>query len=238
MVKRVFAIGLYLFMFSTSFPVYGQSEVKIDSSSFVEVRVPLDEGIQRYANDPNFKYLSTPDNPNSITNRILNFILTIILAIFGNPVGEFIFKAFFIAIIVGFIFALVNQLMDGELIYMFNKKSSKNGFKLGIEQQEFENTDYEQLFSQAIVQDDFHAATRYGYLIALKLLSQKKIISWGIEKTNIDYINELKEHPLKPDFETLTTFYEYVEYGDFEIDTYGFETFKSTFNRFKLNIHE
>ena len=238
MVKRVFALGLYLFMFSTVFPVYGQSEVKIDSSSFVEVRVPLDEGIQRYANDPNFKYLSTPDNPNSITNRILNFILTIILAIFGNPVGEFIFKAFFIAIIVGFIFALVNQLMDGELIYMFNKKSSKNGFKLGIEQQEFENTDYEQLFSQAIVQDDFHAATRYGYLIALKLLSQKKIISWGLEKTNIDYINELKEHPLKPDFETLTTFYEYVEYGDFEIDTYGFESFKSTFNRFKLNIHE
>ena len=64
-----------------------------------------------------------------------------------------------IAIIVGFVFALVNQLMGGELIYMFNKKSSKNGFKLGIEQQEFENTDYEQLFSQAIIQDDFHAAT-------------------------------------------------------------------------------
>ena len=32
--------------------VYGQSKVKIDSSSFVDVRVPLDENIQKYANDP------------------------------------------------------------------------------------------------------------------------------------------------------------------------------------------
>ena len=84
MIKRVFALGLCLFIFSSLFPVYGQSKVKIDSSSFVDVRVPLDENIQKYANDPDFKYISTPDNPNSITNRILNFLFTIILAIFEN----------------------------------------------------------------------------------------------------------------------------------------------------------
>lgn len=237
-IKRVFALGLYWLIFSTLFPVYGQSEVNIDSSSIIDVRIPLNETIQTYANDSNFEYISTPENPNSITNRILNFIIDIILAILRNPVGEFLFKVFLIAVIVGFVFALVNQLMGGELIYLFNKKTTEKGFKLDIEQQEFDNTDFEHLFSKAIVQNDFHAATRYGYLIALKLLSQKNIISWGLEKTNIDYILELKDHPLKPDFETLTMFYEYVEYGDFQIDTYRFETFRSTFNRFKATVHE
>ena len=238
MIRRVLTLGIVLAGLSTLHLAFGQDSIKIDTSSIVDVRLPLNENIQNYANHPDFKYTSTPDYPNSLIDRILNYIFQFLFRHLGNPIGGFIFKAFFIMVVVSLVFVLINQLMGGELIYIFKKKIVNEGFREGIEQEELEKTDYERLFKQAIVQDNFHAATRFGYLIVLKLLNRNELISWELQKTNLDYIKELKDHRLKPDFESLTTFYEFVEYGDFEIDTYQFETFKSTFNRFKANFNE
>jgi hypothetical protein len=239
MAKRVFALLIFIIgLFVIQPEAFAQDSIKVDTSSIVDVRQPSESVIEDYANNSDFEYSSAPDNPNSLRDRIFNFLIGLLLEIIGNPIGGFIFRAMLILAVASLVIVLINQLMGGELIYVFKKNNSKDGFSLGIEQEELESTDYDQLLKQAILDQDFHAATRFGYLIALKMLTQNEIISWGLQKTNLDYLKELKGHILRPDFEVLTTYYEFVEYGDFEIDKSQFETFQSTFDRFRSSINE
>ncbi len=238
MIKRVFALVFLFVGLAINNQVLGQESTNIDTSSVVDVRMPTKSTIEGYANDPDFEYTDSPDNPNSLRDRIINFLLNLIFRLIGDPIGGFIFRAMLILAVASLVIVLINQLMGGELIYVFKKNNSKDGFSLGIEQEELESTDYDQLLKQAILEQDFHAATRFGYLIALKRLTQNEIISWGLQKTNLDYLKELQGHFLRPDFEVLTTYYEFVEYGDFEIDKSQFEAFQSTFDRFISSVNE
>ncbi|MEI7487385.1 MAG: hypothetical protein WCJ72_08235 [Chryseobacterium sp.] len=52
----------------------------------------------------------------------------------------------------------------------------------------------------------------------LKKLSDKKSINWNPEKTNKDYVTELKVPNLKNEFSNLSYIFEYVWYGEFSID--------------------
>ncbi len=238
MPKRViiflfFVIGLFAIN-----PAIAQDSIRVDTSSSIDVRIPDMSIIEDYANNNDFQYTVTPGNPNSIRERIFNFLINLIARIINNPIGGFVFRAMLILAVASLVLVLINQLMGGELIYVFKKNNSKEGFQLGIEQEELDNTDYEALLKKAISDNDYHSATRFGYLIALKMLTQHDLITWGLEKTNLDYLKELQGRRVLPDFEVLTTYYEFVEYGDFEIDNIQFETFNATFDRFKSNINE
>lgn len=233
MIKSFTALILFLLCIVVSDFTIAQDTVRVDDSSELTIRIPDTTVIQSYADDPSLQYSGIPDNPNSLRDRILSFVLGLLFRFINNPIGEFIFYTMLILSVVGLVLALVNQLMGGELIYVFKKNIGEEGFSLGIAKEELENTNYDTLFNEAISSKDFHAATRFGYLIALKLLTKHELITWKIEKTNLDYFKELSDHRVQPEFKVLTNFYEFVEYGDFEIDELQFSTFQATFNRFK-----
>jgi len=237
MAKRALSLFIFTLGCLCISNAQAQNSTQIDTSSQVDVRLPSESTIEGYANDPDFQYLLVPENPNSLRERVLNYLFRFLSRLIGNPIGGFIFRAILIVAVVSLVFVLVNQLMGGELTNVF-RKNKEEGFSLGIAREELENTDYEQLIKQAIQTKNYQAATRFGYLVALKLLSQNELISWGLEKTNLDYLKELNGHPTHPDFRVLTTYYEFVEYGDFEIDNYQFETFNTTFKRFKIAVNE
>lgn len=216
---------------------FAQDSVRVDTSSIVDLRIPDESRIEVYTNDPSFQYSRAPENPNSLRDRLLNFLISILVRLIGNPVGEFIFKSILIIAVIGLVFVVINQLMGGELISIITKNKSGDGFSIDITGDELANTDFEKLLNDAIAKGDFHAATRYGYLISLRLLREKNLIQWADEKTNLDFLRELTGHPLNKPFRTLTTYYEYVEYGDFEIDSTRFKSFQSTLDEFKGAIN-
>ena len=78
--------------------------------------------------------------------------------------------------------------------------------------------DLSKLIQEAISKGNYKLAVRYYYLLLLKNLSEKELISWQQEKTNEDYIKELSNNKLNTDFEKLTYLYDYVWYGEFIID--------------------
>ncbi|WP_321538612.1 hypothetical protein [Flavobacterium piscinae] len=62
-------------------------------------------------------------------------------------------------------------------------------------------------------------------------MSYKNMIEWDIEKTNSDYLYELKEPLFKSDFEYVSYLYNYIWYGEFELDEPTFEKAKSAFEK-------
>lgn len=202
-------------------------------SSFIDARIPDVNTIENYNNDPDFIYSEALENPVSLFGRIIATIFRLFMAIVGNPVGNFIFKAILIISIVAVVFLLLNQLLDGNLTSVFSRKTADKPISFQISEEELEEMNLEELKEKALKNSDFHSATRYVYLMTLKLLNQKELIDWKIEKTNLDYERELEGHPINPLFNKLTSFYEFVEYGDFDIDSSGYTKVDSLFDKLK-----
>ena len=59
---------------------------------------------------------------------------------------------------------------------------------------------------------------------------------WQQQKTNTDYISEIETATLKTNFKAITKIYDYVWYGEFEIDEIKFESLKTAFHKLDKTI--
>ena len=87
------------------------------------------------------------------------------------------------------------------------------------------------MYFSSIKENNYRLATRYLYLKSLKSLANKKAIEWHFDKTNSDYINEIKDVKVKVLFKRVSYIYDYVWYGEFQIDETSFNKNKDDFNQ-------
>jgi hypothetical protein len=95
---------------------------------------------------------------------------------------------------------------------------------------------YEKAIQQAINAKDFSLATRLMYLQSLKLLSDKDLIAWHVNKTNWQYAYELKGEGLRDNFRNITYIFEYVQYGHMPISEKKFDVVQNAFKNFKMHV--
>jgi hypothetical protein len=70
----------------------------------------------------------------------------------------------------------------------------------------------------AVGKHNYRFAVRLLYLKCLKQLSDSGLIEWKIDKTNYDYIHEIKDIDRKTLFSLLTRQFEYVWYGELRLN--------------------
>lgn len=176
----------------------------------------------------------------SFWEKVMKKIAEIIESIFGETVltksGNFagVLIRLFAIIIVGFLlYFIIKYVMNKNGISLFGKKNRK----VDIRDEELHENIHEINFPESILKfeksGDFRSAVRYQFLFILKKLSDKKLIIWNPEKTNKDYVNELKAPHLKNNFYDLSYIFDYVWYGEFNIDEESYMKFKSQYQSFK-----
>lgn len=74
-----------------------------------------------------------------------------------------------------------------------------------------------QLAQQAAARGDYRLAVRYQHQYLLEQLAAKKLVLWLPQKTNAQYISEIKNAETRKDFSRITLQYEYVWFGQFPI---------------------
>lgn len=84
---------------------------------------------------------------------------------------------------------------------------------------------------------DYRMAIRLNYLQILQALAKKKMISWGIDKTNEKYIRELEEQVLKSRLTGLTVVFEKIWYGNREIGREDYEQLVKAFHTMLQDIN-
>lgn len=104
--------------------------------------------------------------------------------------------------------------------------------------EDIEQLDLPSLLRDAIAKKNYRMAIRINYLQALKELNDKKIIVWKNEKTNFDYIQEVKEYTLKNKLDHITYLYEYIWYGETFIDEALFQKLDPDFQQFNLQVQK
>lgn len=150
----------------------------------------------------------------------------------GNTAGILIW--IFVILLVGFLlYIIVRYLIGTGGISFFGKKNRK----VEIRDEELHENINEINFPENILKfeksGDFRSAVRYQFLFILKKLSDKRLINWNPEKTNKDYLIELKAPNLKNQFYDLSYIFDYVWYGEFSIDEESYLKFKSQYQSFK-----
>jgi hypothetical protein len=176
----------------------------------------------------------------SFWERVMEKIAKIMESIFGKTVftrsGNItgVLIRLFAIVLVGFlIYFIIKYLLGKDGNFLFGKKNKK----FDIREEELHENIHEINFPESILKfeksGDFRLAVRYQFLYVLKKLSDKKIIVWNPEKTNKDYVAELKADYLKADFSKLSYIFDYVWYGEFNIDEASYQKFKNQYQSFK-----
>ncbi len=98
------------------------------------------------------------------------------------------------------------------------------------------DTDFDSLINQAIQNNNYRQAVRYQYLKILYRLADRNFIELSPGKTNYQYVREISNTNFQNDFASLTLSYEYVWYGEFNIDKYNYQKLERNFTGFNQKV--
>lgn len=143
-------------------------------------------------------------------------------------------RLFAIALVGFLLYFIIKYLVGKDGNFIFGKRNKK----VDITEEQLHENIHEINFPESIASferaEDYRSAIRYQFLYILKKLSDKKLINWNPEKTNKDYVRELKTDSIQQEFSQLSYIFDYVWYGEFEINETTYQKFKSQYQSFKL----
>lgn len=120
--------------------------------------------------------------------------------------------------------------------FYFGKNRKKINYHASAEQvledsENIDNNNFERLIQKAKSENNYRLAVRYYFLWVLQSLSDKGLINWNKDKTNYDYFVELGSFPIKDDFFSNSHIYNYIWYGNFEMNQNEFLIAESIFQK-------
>lgn len=106
------------------------------------------------------------------------------------------------------------------------------------EEEDIRDMEFESLLDKAINEKRYRYAVRLLYLQSLRQLHEGGVIRWSIDKTNHEYLREVRDRELKPIFKEVTFLFEYIWYGEFPVDKDHFYTARGSFVRLEQAMRE
>lgn len=97
-------------------------------------------------------------------------------------------------------------------------------------------TDLQRFLRSALEAGNYALAIRLYYLQIIKNLSQRHLIKWSKEKTNRDYLREVRQHPQYEAFREATRIFERVWYGNAPLRAEEYATLEPQFSRLLNNL--
>ncbi len=137
-------------------------------------------------------------------------------------------------LIIGGFAAFLLIYLSGSNIGLFRRKNviSTEGEEEGEITEDIFAINYQKEIDKAAMQGNYRLAVRLMYLRVLKNMSEKNIIQYKQDKTNLDYLMQL--HPTKhyTNFFRVTRNYEYSWYGKFDVSEQAYLRISSEFEQF------
>ena len=190
---------------------------------------------EKYLNDEEFNYHQEVGGK-SFFQRLLEKIGRFLNKWFGagplnkNPdLTVLVLKILCGLVVLVVIYFGIRLLMNHSGMWFFKKKNESIVIDIHNTEQLIQSADFEQLIAEIEKQGDTRQSIRLYYLWLLKDLKENELIVWLPEKTNADYLSELKEETLRKKFTYLSYLYNYIWYGVFLIGDADYITAKKAF---------
>jgi hypothetical protein len=138
-------------------------------------------------------------------------------------------KIIAIGIVLFVVYLIVKSILNKEGQWIFGKNTNRGILTYDDLEKNLQTTDFQKLIAKSEKDGDNRLSIRYYYLWLLKTFTAQEIIVWDIEKTNSDYLYEIKNEKTKSDFQYLSYIYNYCWYGEFDLTADDFQQAKLLF---------
>lgn len=215
--------------------VFTEKNIAVDSAA-IELK-PFAKNFKTKYTDKEFIYeFKTPEK--NAWDRFKEWLANFFKNIFSftdsksaNNFVEILLRTLAIGIVIFVIYLIAKAIMNKEGQWIFGRNSDRKIINYDEIEKNLHLVDFEKLIQKSLESDEKRLTIRYYYLWLLKKMSEKQIIEWDVEKTNSDYLYEIKDESQKEDFAYLSYLYNNIWYGEFELDENTFTKARTTFEK-------
>jgi len=236
----IFAITQYCFGQSAASAVktdsldYSDSIEKIlpttDDEFKVDVRILSDDLLEKFKNDPDFDFDGGPKEADDWITKIKNWINQQLALLRSSKVYSTILDYIYYGLMIAALILILRGLIKADRRGLFFGKISSNEIKMIESEEDINQINFDELITVAVDRRDYKLAVRYLFLKSLKLLSEKEIIELRNNKTNHQYLSEIKNNRISSAFQIATSRFEWIWYGDFPVDENVMKSSHKDFN--------
>jgi len=215
--------------------VFTEKDVVVDSA-FVTLK-PFAKNFKKKYTDTAFIYeFKTPEKNawDRFKEWLANFFKNIFKFTDSKSAVNFVdilLRTIAILIVLAVIYMIVKSIMNKEGQWVFGKNSDRKIINYDEIEKNLHKVDFEKLIQKSVESGENRLTIRYYYLWLLKKMSEKNLIEWDVEKTNSDYLYEIKDEAQKEDFAYLSYLYNNIWYGEFELDEATFAKARNAFEK-------
>lgn len=227
---------MLLLLTSVSGQLLAQSEsdsLLYDTDS--EITVRKSSKADELAKDDAFNYQREfVKPPEGILDRISYWIQRFFMKVGeGGPVAWVFYGLLIIVLVI-----VLAQLLGFKYSALILRNKKLKSDTIEVFDEDIHSIDIDEIIQTAVRKKNYRKATRYAYLKLLKALDSNELIEWQADKTNHDYFREMRNSRFSPEFNKLTRTYEYVWYGEFDLNSEQFDYTYGVFKNLYKNLNE
>ena len=213
---------------------YSDSTKKIlpaDEKEFIiDLRMLSDDILEKYKNDPEFDYDGGPKEAEDWISKIKNWINQQLAILRSSKAYSTLLDYLYYGLMIAALILIVRGLIKADRRGLLFGKINSNEIKIIESEEDISQINLDELISIAIESKQYKLAVRYLFLNSLKLLSEKGLIELKNNKTNYQYLSEIKNNQIADVFRNTTSSFEWIWYGDFPVDENIMKSSQNDFN--------
>ncbi len=209
-----------------------QDSTSIRASNAVVVRSIEPERIARYQLDPELDYDRDLHQEPNWWERFKAWVKEVFSRWFGAAAAGFFASNLFIILCIVLVIIGVVVMARGSLRRVFHGAPRSLGDVTPVEE-DIRGMDIEALIREAEAKNDLRRAIRLHYLLVLRKLVDGGVLVWSPERTDQEYLKQLKDPEVRSRFAQAAGIFQWVWYGHAEVDATEYVRLKRPFLDFE-----
>jgi len=201
-----------------------------DEELIIDVRLLSDDLLDKYKNDPEFDYDGGPEEADDWITKIKNWINHQLIRLSSSKVYSILLDYLYYGLMIIALILIIRGLIKADRRGLLFGKINTNEIKMIESEEDISQINFDELIAAAAERKDYKLAVRYLFLKSLKLLSEKELIELRNNKTNYQYLSEIKNNRISSAFQIATSRFEWIWYGDFPVDDNVMKSSQNDFN--------
>lgn len=214
---------------------YSDSTKKIlpanEEEFVVDVRILSEDILDKYKNDPAFNYEGGPKEADDWITKIRNWINQQLAILRSSKTYSTLLDYLYYGLMIAALILIIRGLIKADRRGLLFGKVNSNEIKIIESDEDINQLNFDELISSAIENKQYKLAIRYLFLMSLKLLSEKGLIELRNNKTNYQYLSEIKNNQIADVFRNTTSSFEWIWYGDFPVNDAILKSSQNEFNK-------
>jgi hypothetical protein len=175
---------------------------------------------------------------NQTARKIKMWLLRLLDRIFGSssekevsPWYDIIFNTIVITVLIVAVASIVRLLLGKDSLSLFFRRKTSSVRLLPESEIDMSEAALTHLIQSSIENGDYRSALRYHYLLLLKKMDRNGVIQYHPEKTDSDYVQEIKDIDSRKMLSYLIYLYHRTWYGQYEISRNEYSLASESFDQ-------